>query len=214
MSARTGWSLISLLVLLGGPASAQTATDAATANPPPASAASPAPVASPTPSDSASAPAPPATQPPTVPSAVPPTESAPSTPAETAALGVVPPPEGKGQVVFFRPSSLRGAVIWFMVKENGAPLGKLTNGAYFVQVADPGPHTYTGATENKNVLRMEVDAGETYYVRGSIQMGLLIGEADMTPSDQTAFEKAFKKMHLAKPVGPETAPPTGDAASK
>ncbi|MGH7022107.1 MAG: DUF2846 domain-containing protein [Caulobacteraceae bacterium] len=118
---------------------------------------------------------------------------------------IPPPPSGKGQVVFFRPSSFRGALIWYNIRENGVALGKLTNGVYFVQVAEPGTHTYTAATENHNVLHLEVDDGETYYVRGSVQMGFFIGEADMTPSDEATFEKAFKKMKPASPPEPEPA---------
>ena len=114
--------------------------------------------------------------------------------------------------MFFRPSGFQGAAVWFNVRENGVALGKLTNGAYFVHVVDPGPHTFTAATENHNVLKLEIDDGETYYVRGSVQMGFLIGEANMSPSDQAAFEKAFKHMHLAKAPEAESAAPPAPAA--
>ncbi|HEX7758176.1 MAG TPA: hypothetical protein VF459_01645, partial [Caulobacteraceae bacterium] len=94
----------------------------------------------------------------------------------------------------------------------GAELGKLGNGVYFVQVTDPGTHTYTAATENKDTLKLEVDDGETYYVRGQVTMGLMIGEANLSPSDQATFEKAVKHMKLAKP--PEAAAAAGAAPAK
>ncbi len=125
---------------------------------------------------------------------------------------VPPPPAGKGQVVFFRQSAFAGMAVWFNVRENGNLLGKLSNGAYFVQVADPGPHTYTAATENKDVLHLEIDDGETYYVRGSIHMGLFIGEAGIEPSDQVTFEHALKNMHLAAPPPAPVAAPAPAAS--
>ena len=36
------------------------------------------------------------------------------------------------------PSGFAGIAVWFNVRENGTALGKLSNGVYFVQVADPG----------------------------------------------------------------------------
>ena len=144
---------------------------------------------------------------PTAPAA--PAPVAPATPAAPAAAvsegHIPPPPAGKGQIVFFRKSSISGMAVSFTVKENGVGLGNLSNGAYFVKVEDAGPHTFTAATENKNVLHLEVDDGETYYVKGSIQMGFMIGEANISPSDQATFDKAYKGMHLAKPPTPEKA---------
>jgi hypothetical protein len=124
--------------------------------------------------------------------------SASASPAVSVAGALPAPPQGMGQVAFFRPPSVFGMVIWFNVRENGTALGKLTNGAWFVKTFAPGPHTFTAATENHNVLHMEVDDGETYYVRGSVQMGVLIDEANLAPSDEATFTKAFKHMHKAK----------------
>jgi hypothetical protein len=129
-----------------------------------------------------------------------PASSAPPAPSnDTVAPAIGAPPAGKGQIVFFRQSAFTGMAVWFRVRENGSELGKLSNGVYFVQTAEPGPHTFTAETENKNILRLEVDPGETYYVRGSLTMGLLVGEANIAPSDQATFEKALKHMRLAPP---------------
>jgi hypothetical protein len=117
------------------------------------------------------------------------------------AIEIPPPPAGKGQVVFFRRKSLLGAGQWFNVRENGAALGKLTNGAYFVQVTDPGLHTYTATTEPelKDHLRLEVDAGETYFVEGALTKGVVIGTANIFPSGRDAFVSASKHLKLAPP---------------
>ena len=118
--------------------------------------------------------------------------------------------------MFFRPSSFSGAAVWFKVRENGVEINKLSNGLYFVQVEDPGIHTFTAATEATDTLRLEVDPGETYYVRGGITMGILMGRASLSPSDQETFEKAAHRLKLTKPVQPETpaqAPPSPPPAS-
>lgn len=132
--------------------------------------------------------------------------------ADQAATGhIPPPPKGKGQVVFFRPGAYAGAAVWYKVRENAVELGKLTNQSYFVAVVDPGTHTFTASTENKTKLKLEVDDGETLYVRGAVQMGILVGEPNLTPSDQALFEKHYAHMKLAKAPDAAAAPAGGSA---
>jgi len=129
---------------------------------------------------------------------------------------IVPPPPGEGEVVFFRRKSLLGTGQWFKVRENGAVVGKLSNGAYFIQIADPGVHTYTAAFEPelKDHLTLEVDPGETYFVEGVITKGLVVGAADLSPSDRADFDQASKTLKLAGAPGEDDkAAPSGDAAS-
>jgi len=132
-------------------------------------------------------------------------------PADAAAIAAVPtPPAGKGQVVFFRRSSLLGFPYWTNIRENDAAYGKLSNGVYFVQTLDPGPHTFNTSVLGKDALKIEVDPGETYYVEGKITMAIVGYTVVMAPSDATAFQKAFHGMKPAKPAEPESA--KGDAA--
>jgi hypothetical protein len=134
---------------------------------------------------------------------------APATAAATA--GHIPAaPAGKSQVVFFRTGAYMGGATWFKVRETGAELGKLSNQSYFVAVLDPGPHTFTSATENKTTLKMELDPGETYYVRGTLQMGLILYEPNLAPADQDLFEKHYAHMHAVRFVDP-AAPKEPDA---
>ena len=120
--------------------------------------------------------------------------------AATLPAGISPPPEGKGQIVFFRESKMMGAAIGYIVREGDVEHGKLRNGTYFVHVTDPGQHSYVVHSEAKDVLNIEVEAGETYYVLGGISMGVFAGRPNLSPSTQEAFIAASKKLKPAKPL--------------
>jgi hypothetical protein len=125
-------------------------------------------------------------------------------PVEAAGpIAIDPPAKGMGQVVFFRRKSLLGTGQWFNVREEGKALGKLTNGAWFVQAEPPGTHTFTAKTEPefKDRLTLKIDAGETYFVEGVLTHGVVIGIADLTPSDHAAFNVAAKELKPAEAAG-------------
>jgi hypothetical protein len=131
------------------------------------------------------------------------------------AIDVPPPPAGQGQVVFFRPKSLMGTGQWFRVRENGQPLGKLTNGAYFVTVVEPGRHTYTASEEPefKDHLDLQIAPGVTYYVEGDLAKGLVLGAAVLSPSNQETFDKASSDLKPASTASDDDASSTPAAAS-
>lgn len=140
--------------------------------------------------------------------AAPAAEAAASAPADAApeatkanAGGLVSaPPEGKGQIVFFREKKFAGAAVNYKVREGEEELGKLSSGSYFVHVTEPGAHEYTVHSEAKDILNLEVEAGETYYVIGGITMGFLAGRPNLSPSDQATFDGMSGKLKPAKPI--------------
>lgn len=140
------------------------------------------------------------------PAVAPATAAAPVAPAAAAAAAMTPsgmvgaPEEGKGQIVFFRPSKFVGGAVGFIVREGQTELGKLRNGNYFVLAVEPGTHQYTVHSEAKDVLTLEVEAGETYYVQGTISMGVFAGHPNLSPSDQAAFDAISRKLKPSKPL--------------
>ena len=127
--------------------------------------------------------------------------AAPAESAKATTNGTIgAPPEGKGQIVFFRDKKFTGAAIRYKVREGAIELGKLSNGSYFVHVAEPGAHEYTVHSEAKDILNLEVEAGETYYVIGGITMGFLAGRPNLSPSDQAAFDGMKAKLKPAAPL--------------
>lgn len=140
--------------------------------------------------------------------AAPTEEVAPAEPAEVTAPAadsssaplpsvISPPPEGMGQIVFFRPNRFAGAALSFTVRENEQDLGRLPNARYFVHVAEPGIHEYE--IGRNDTIRMEIEPGETYYAIQSTQLGVVAGRAVLSPSDQAAFEQALPRMRLWEP---------------
>ncbi|TQM06606.1 uncharacterized protein DUF2846 [Pseudoxanthomonas sp. 3HH-4] len=108
------------------------------------------------------------------------------------------PSEGMGQIVFFREKKFAGAAVKYKVREGETELGKLSSGTYFVASVTPGTHQYTVHSEAKDVLTLEVEAGETYYVLGSITMGFMAGRPNLSPSDEAAFNGMAKELKPAK----------------
>ena len=134
-----------------------------------------------------------------------PTEAAAAEPATDATSATATgngligaPAEGMGQVVFFREKKFTGAAVKYKVREGETELGKLGSGTYFVASVAPGTHQYTVHSEAKDVLTLEVEAGETYYVLGSITMGFMAGRPNLSPSDEAAFNGMADDLKPAK----------------
>lgn len=124
-------------------------------------------------------------------------------------LDIPPPPPGQGQVVFFRAKAAANFGTWFNVRENGQALGKLSNGAYFIARFNPGVHSFTAALEPefKDKLTLKIDPGETYYVEGTMTHGVVIGVADLNPSDKARFDAVSRALEAtaAQPSGRDRA---------
>lgn len=127
----------------------------------------------------------------------PPAES--PTAAAAPASKVPAPPEGKGQVVFFRPSNMMGMALSFSIHEGAEGIAKLGNGSYVVHVTDPGAHLYTIQSEVTDKLTLEIEAGETYYVKQTIGVGVVAGRPRLTPAEAGEFERLKLKESTKKP---------------
>lgn len=188
MSIKYAGVVFAALTLSAGAALAQ---DAAAPAQTPAPAAAEAPAAAP-----AEQPAPAPAEAPAA--AATPTETPAAAPAVATADAVLgTPAQGKGQIVFFRPGKFVGAAVSFKVREGETELGKLSNGSYFIIDVAPGAHEYVVHSEVKDVLPVEIDEGEVYYVQGSLNMGVMVGRPNLSPSDKLKFEGAGK-MKLTK----------------
>jgi hypothetical protein len=105
-----------------------------------------------------------------------------------------------GTIVFFRPSKFVGGAVGFKVREGDKELGKLRNGKYFILKVSPGTHEYVVHSETKDTLVLEVEAGQTYYVQGTLGVGIVAGRPNLSPSDAATFEAAKPKLKEVPPL--------------
>lgn len=121
-------------------------------------------------------------------------------PTKSGTIG--PAPAEQGQIIFYRTGSMFGAALGCTVHEGeGAAdveLARLGSGKYYVVNAAPGKHQYYTKGEAKDRLNMEIEAGETYFVRCNIGMGVMSGRANLSPSDRAAFASKAKGLALWK----------------
>jgi len=103
---------------------------------------------------------------------------------------------GTGQVVFFRPGSIMGAALGCTVHEDEKEVARLGSGKYYVITAAPGKHVYFTKGEATDKLNLEVEDGETYFVKCNIGMGVVAGRANLSPSDRDTFAKKAKGLKL------------------
>lgn len=115
-------------------------------------------------------------------------------PASTPAPAASAPSGDMGTVVFFRESKFAGAAVSFKVREGETELGKLSSGSYFIAQVPTGPHAFTVHSEAKDILNLEVEKGETYYVQGSISMGVLVGRPNLSPATAETFNGMKDKL--------------------
>jgi hypothetical protein len=114
--------------------------------------------------------------------------------APAAVAAALPKPAaGKGQVVIYRPSSM-GFAIKCTVRENGAMVGRVGAGKYYVIEVEPGLHNFTAKTEKTDTVAVQVEPDETSYVKCGISMGIMVGRPNLSPGTEEEFNKSAAKM--------------------
>jgi hypothetical protein len=115
-------------------------------------------------------------------------------PAATATPAAAAAATETGTVVFFREKKFAGSAVRYKVRENGVEVCKLKSGTFCSIQVPVGKHEYVVHSEAKDVLTLEVESGETYYVIGAISMGFLAGRPNLSPSDKGKFEGMKAKL--------------------
>jgi hypothetical protein len=110
---------------------------------------------------------------------------------------------GTGKLVFFRKGGLMGMAISCAVFENGVKVSSLSPGRYFEIDATEGVHQYSVRSEATDTLRIEVEAGETYYNECSIGMGIMAGRPNLSPVDEARWNEKKGKLKLMKKEEPK-----------
>jgi hypothetical protein len=88
--------------------------------------------------------------------------------------------EDKGLVVFYRESSIKGGAIRFNLNLGQDPIGALPSGSVLHRYVEPGQQTFWSQVISKDSISIDVVAGETYYIKGTVKMGLVAGRPTLT----------------------------------
>jgi Protein of unknown function (DUF2846) len=108
-------------------------------------------------------------------------------------------PKDKATVYVYRTSGFGGAAISYTVSVNGTEISSLPSGGYFVYYAAPGENEFTAKTEAKTSVTVDAKAGETYFVKGTIGMGVLVGHPHLTAVANDVGTKEIATCKLVPP---------------
>lgn len=108
-----------------------------------------------------------------------------------------------GTVYFLRESAFGGGAISYFIFEDDTKIGVLKSGSYFIHQAKPGKHTYWAETEARASVTIDVAAGQTYYVEGSIGLGMWAGRPQLTEITRKVAEKFLPDLAYIRLATPE-----------
>jgi hypothetical protein len=89
-------------------------------------------------------------------------------------------PADKAVIYVYRESGIVGGGVAYMVRVNDADVSTLPAGGYFVYLATPGELEFSAKTEARTSVTLDAKAGQTYYIKGTIGVGLFVGHPHLT----------------------------------
>jgi len=97
--------------------------------------------------------------------------------------------DSAGLIYFYRESAFTGGGISYFIFEDATKIGLLKSGTYFTYKATPGKHTYLAETEARSAVTLDVQAGQTYYIEGGINIGMWAGRPQLTEVTKPVADK-------------------------
>lgn len=105
-------------------------------------------------------------------------------------------PENMGMVYIYRPSSFVGGGISYDVKVAETPVVTLYNGGYYPYLSKPGEVEFWAETESKSSVTLDIKAGESYYIKGTVGVGFIVGRPHLMLVSQEVAESEISKCKL------------------
>ena len=103
----------------------------------------------------------------------------------------------KGLVVFYRSKSLKGGAIHMLINSSNGAAGNLTSGSMFYQYYEPGQRTFdvsTPSVAGSDLITLDINAGETYFVRGEILFGWPAGRPRLSQEQESKALQDIGKL--------------------
>lgn len=105
-------------------------------------------------------------------------------------------PEGAGLVYLYRPSSFVGGGVSYDIKVGETVITTLYNGGYYSYFAKPGEVEFWAKTESKSSVTLDVKAGQTYYLKGTVGVGFFVGRPHLMVVSTDVGEKEIVECKL------------------
>jgi len=97
---------------------------------------------------------------------------------------------------FYRPRSSAGSLLGYKIKdENDSIVGRLRNGEKFIYKTKKfGKQTLYGTLETKEQVQINIEKGKEYFVRCSVNMGVVFGRPEINLIENYMGIKEFAEM--------------------
>lgn len=106
-------------------------------------------------------------------------------------------PEGMGLVYIYRPSSFIGGGVSYDVKAGeNTIITTLYNGGYYPYYAKPGETEFWAKTESKSSVTIDIKPLQTYYIKGTVGVGILVGRPHLMVVSQDVAEQELTECKL------------------
>ncbi|MBQ3059576.1 MAG: DUF2846 domain-containing protein [Desulfovibrio sp.] len=106
-------------------------------------------------------------------------------------------------IYFVREGAFGGGGISYFIFEDTQKIGLLKSGTYFMHRATPGKHTYLAKTESRAAVTLDVKAGETYYIEGTVGMGFWAGRPELREITKAVAEQYLPELEYVRLATPE-----------
>jgi Protein of unknown function (DUF2846) len=106
------------------------------------------------------------------------------------------PPADKALVYVLRPSMM-GNKVQSKLAVDGDWKGVNRGNNYFYFTLDPGEHYVCSAAENHSLLKLNVEAGKTYYLQQHIRMGVMKARNEVELMSEQEGKTKLGNTHLS-----------------
>jgi hypothetical protein len=92
-------------------------------------------------------------------------------------------------VYFYRVGKFAGSFIGYDVKHSDKVIGRIKSGTVVTYRCPPGLQTFSATTEGESSIRLNIQAGQTYFVECSLAAGVVVGR----PTFRQVFSAEARK---------------------
>lgn len=105
-------------------------------------------------------------------------------------------PSDKALIYVLRPTII-GSKIQSKLAVDGKWIGANRGNNYFFFTVDPGEHYFCSMSENQDFLKLNVEAGKTYYLQQKVKIGFIKNRTDLVVMTEEKGIEKLKDVHLS-----------------